>query len=48
MEDMNELDNPGGSRCNLSEGVYMSHNIMATFLLFDSSHLELLRSEILS
>ena len=27
-EDMNELDNPGGSRCNLSEGVYVSHNIM--------------------
>ena len=44
----NELDNPGGSRCDLSEGVYMSHNIMAAFLLFDSSYPELFRSEVLS
>ena len=46
-DNMNELDNPSCSRCNLSEGVYMSHNIMAAFLLFNSSHLELFRSEVL-
>ena len=44
----NELDNPGSSRCDLSESVYMSHNIMATFLLFNSSHLELFRGKVLS
>ena len=44
----NELDNPCSSRCDLSEGVYMSHNIMTTFLLFNSSHLELFRSKVLS
>ena len=40
-----QLDDPGCSRCNLSKGVYMSHNIMTPFLLLNSSYLELFRSE---
>ena len=45
---MNELDDPGSGRCNLSEGVHMSHNIMTALLLFYRSYLELRWSEVLS
>ena len=43
----NRLDDSSGSRGYLSERMDMSHNIMASLLLFDSGDLELLRIEVL-
>ena len=41
------LDDPSCSRRDRAKGMYMRHNVVATFLLFHGSDLELFRGKVL-
>ena len=45
--DVDVLDDPSCSRRDRAKGVYMRHNVVAAFLLFHGSDLELFRGKVL-